>query len=294
LRGHNARKTSLSMAMARLGLSLNPVYRVFATLKAMGLLARSKANCCTAALKFIFSKILGYIFKANEGNPMIRAVVFDLDGTLVRFNIDFRTVRAEVRSFLISQGVPASVLSLNESIFEMLKKTEIFLKNSGKTGKAVEEVRKQALAIAEKYEVEAAKTTVLLPGVIEVLKTLKGMGLKIGVCTVNGEKSVYHIMQRFKVGSFFDAVASREHVKSVKPEAEHLEKTLEVLGVSPKEALVVGDSSADMKCARSVGAVAVGLLTGVSTAKELIDSGANYLITSLTDLPTLVKQINKV
>jgi HAD superfamily hydrolase (TIGR01509 family) len=176
----------------------------------------------------------------------------------------------------------------------MLKKTEIFMKNSGKTGKAVEEVRKQALAIAEKYEVEAAKTTVLLPGVIEVLKTLKGMGLKIGVCTVNGEKSVHHIMQRFKVGSFFDAVTSREHVKSVKPEAEHLEKTLEVLGVSPKEVLVVGDSSADMECARSVGAVAVGLLTGVSTAKELIDSGANYLITSLTDLPTLVKQINRV
>jgi len=97
-----------------------------------------------------------------------------------------------------------------------------------------------------------------------------------------------------KLAAFSTPWLRGEHVKSVKPEAEHLEKTLEVLGVSPKEALVVGDSSADMKCARSVGAVAVGLLTGVSTAKELIDSGANYLITSLTDLPTLVKQINKV
>ncbi len=224
---------------------------------------------------------------------MIRAVVFDLDGTLVRFNIDFKTVRAEVRSFLVSRGVPASVLSLNESIFEMLKKTEIFMKNSSKTEKALEKVRRQALAIAERYEVEAAKTTTLLPGVIEVLKTLRGMGLKIGVCTVNGEKSVDHIMRRFRVSSFFDAVISRERVKRVKPETEHLQKTLEALGVSPKEVLVVGDSFADMKCARGVGAVAVGLLTGISTANELIDSGANYLITSITDLPTLVKQINK-
>lgn len=224
---------------------------------------------------------------------MIRAIVFDLDGTLIKFNIDFRAVRAEVRSFLISQGVPASVLSINESIFEMLKKTEIFMRNNGKSEKAVEKVRKQALAIAEKYELEAAKTTNLLPGVMEVLKTLKGMGLKIGVCTVNSEKSVKQILQRFKMGKLFDVVISREHVKNVKPDTEHLAATLESLGISSKEVLVVGDSTADMKCARKLDIVAVGLLTGVSTAKELVDAGANYLITSITDLPTLIKQINK-
>jgi len=38
---------------------------------------------------------------------MIRAVVFDLDGTIVKFNIDYKAVRAEVRSFLIKEGMPA-------------------------------------------------------------------------------------------------------------------------------------------------------------------------------------------
>ncbi len=59
----------------------------------------------------------------------VKAVVFDLDGTIVTFNIDYMTVRAEVKSLLIKEGFPASILSTKESIFEMLKKAEIFLKN---------------------------------------------------------------------------------------------------------------------------------------------------------------------
>jgi phosphoglycolate phosphatase-like HAD superfamily hydrolase len=68
---------------------------------------------------------------------------------------------------------------------------------------------------------------------------------------------------------------------------------LKVLGVNPEETMVVGDGVSDMKCARELNAVAVGLPTGVSSPKELISSGANYFITSITDLPTLIEYINK-
>ncbi|MGC8998481.1 MAG: HAD family hydrolase [Candidatus Bathyarchaeia archaeon] len=223
---------------------------------------------------------------------MIRAVVFDLDGTIVKFNIDYRAVRAEVRSFLIREGMPASVLSLNESIFEMLKKTEIFMKNNGKKQAEIEEVRRKALAIAEKHELEAAKTTSLRPGITEVLKTLRDMGLKIGICTVNSQKSVDYILKKFGIAKFFDTTTTRNHVKNVKPNTEHLETTLKALGVSPKEALVVGDSPSDMKCAKELGAIAAALPTGISTQKELADAGANYIITTITDIPTLIEQIN--
>ena len=46
----------------------------------------------------------------------VKAVIFDLDGTLASFNLDYKTVRAEVRGCLLNMGVPASVLSVNESI----------------------------------------------------------------------------------------------------------------------------------------------------------------------------------
>ena len=221
----------------------------------------------------------------------IKAMIFDLDGTIAAFNLDYMTLRSEVRGFLIRSGVPSSVLFVNESIFDMLNKTEIFLKNSGKSSRTIDKVRNEALAIAERHELEAAKTTSLLPNVVETLKTLKEMGLKIGLCTVNSEKSVSYILKRFRIANFFDAVIPRNKVKHVKPSGEHLEAVLKALKISPKEALLVGDATRDMDCARDLKAVAVGLSTGVSTQKDLINAGANYLVTSIADLPSLVETI---
>lgn len=223
----------------------------------------------------------------------IKSVVFDLDGTLADFNIDYRAVRADARSFLMKKGLPASLLSTNESIFEMLKKAEIFLKNNGKSASAIREIFTRVLAIAEKYELEAAKETGLLPGVPGTLKTLKKMGLKMGLFTVNGEKSTNYILKRFRMANFFDAVIPRDSVKHVKPSGEHLEAVLKTLRVKPDEAIVVGDGTNDMGCARELGAVAVGLPTGFSSTKNLIASGADYIITSLTDLPALIEEVNK-
>ena len=224
----------------------------------------------------------------------IEAVIFDLDGTLASFNLDYRTVRAEVRSFLVKMGVPSSLLSINESIFEMLKKTEIFMKNTGKPEKALQEIRSQALAIAEKYELEAARITSLLSGVVETLKALKEMNLKIGLCTINGERSTNYILKRFELMQFFDAVITRNKVKYVKPNPEHLDATLKALEKTADKAMVVGDGSTDMKSARELKAIAVGLPTGISSMEQLINSGANYIITSVTDLPILITKINKM
>jgi HAD superfamily hydrolase (TIGR01549 family) len=223
-----------------------------------------------------------------------KAIIFDLDGTIAAFNLDYMTLRSEVRSFLIRTGVPASVLFVNESIFDMLNKTEIFLRNSGKSTRTIEKVRNEALAIAERHELEAAKTTSLLPSVVETLKILKEMGLKIGLCTVNSEKSASYILKRFGIADFFDAVIPRNKVKHVKPSGEHLEAVLKALKVGPKEALLVGDATRDMQCAKELKVMAVGLPTGISSQKELMNAGANYLITSIADLPSLIETARMV
>jgi HAD superfamily hydrolase (TIGR01549 family) len=221
----------------------------------------------------------------------IEAVIFDLDGTLAHFNLDYKALRSEVRTYLMSKRVPASVLDVNESIFEMLKKAEIFVKNSSKSPEAFFEVRTQALGIAEKYEMEAAATTNLLAGAVETLKELKKMNLKLGLCTTSSEKAANYILQRFKIDGFFKVVVPRDKVKYVKPHTEQFERALKTLGVQAKTTLIVGDSVVDMQSAKELKTVAIGLPTGLTTTEQLMSNGANYIITSLTDLPLLVKKI---
>jgi HAD superfamily hydrolase (TIGR01509 family) len=223
----------------------------------------------------------------------IEAVIFDLDGTLANFNLDFKALRSEVRSYLISMRVPVSVLEVNESIFEMLKKAEIFVKNSSKSPKGFEELRSRALVIAEKYEMEAAASTSLLAGAVETLKDLHKLNMKIGLCTTNSERAANYILQRFKIANYFKVVVPRDKVKYVKPHIEQFEVALKTLGVRPKDSLIVGDSIVDMQSAVELKAVAVGLTTGLSTTEQLMDNGANYVVTSLTDLPILIKKINQ-
>jgi HAD superfamily hydrolase (TIGR01509 family) len=223
---------------------------------------------------------------------VVDAAIFDLDGTLANFNLDYKSLRSEIRSYLLRRGVPTSVLNVNESIFDMLQKTEIYIKNNGKPQDSFEEIRAQALVIAEKYEMEAASTTSLMPGANETLKELKLMNIKLGLCTTNSEKAVNYILKRFKIEKFFQTVIPRDRVKRVKPNVEQFELALKALGVSSESTVIVGDSMVDMQSAKELKAIAVGMPTGYSTVDQLEKNGANYIVTSLNDLPVLIKKIN--
>lgn len=223
----------------------------------------------------------------------VKAVIFDLDGTLTSFNLDYKTARAEAKSYLVKRGVPASALSVKESIFEMLRKTEIFARNSGKPAKFLKEVRGEALDMTEKYELEAAASTSLMPGALETLKALRKMNLKIGLCTINSDKAVNYILNRFGIAHFFDVTVPRNKVNNFKPHPEHIEAALKALDASAKDTVIVGDSTVDIQSAKELKAVAVGLPTGVSAIEQLIRNGANYIITSITDLPLLIEKISK-
>jgi HAD superfamily hydrolase (TIGR01509 family) len=229
----------------------------------------------------------------EQVNMHIKAVIFDLDGTIVNFNLDYKTVRALIKGYLMNRGVPIEILSVKESVFEMLGKVEIWARNSGKSEDFLDEIRREALATTEGYEVEAAGRTSLFSGVIDTLKALRAMDLKIGLCTINSEKSVNRILERFGIATLFDVTISRNQVKHVKPDPEHLEAALTIIGVSPEETVVVGDSRVDMQSAKRLGAIAVGLPTGVSSIGQLMDAGADYVVTSIADLPLLVERLQK-
>jgi len=223
----------------------------------------------------------------------VKAVVFDLDGTIVDFNLDYKSARAEVIQFLSNQGFPQSIFSINESVFEMLKKLEIYIKNNRNNNKDYSKLRKDVLSILERYEMKSAESTQLVPGVVEALQALKKMKLKLGLFTVNSKKVTEHILSTFRLKPFFKTVVTRDSVPTVKPNPIHLETALKSLKAKPEEALVVGDSVWDIKAAKELNIFAVGASTGIATPEELTRAGANCLITSPIDLITLVEELNQ-
>lgn len=167
------------------------------------------------------------------------------------------------------------------------------MKDRGKEETDFAEVRKEVVSIIERHESEAARKTSLLPKVLEMLKTLRNMKLKMAVFTTNSEKSTCRILTRFQIARFFEAVITRESVSAVKPNPAHLEAALKALEVRSEEAMVVGDSTRDMECARELGVIAVGLTTGISSPEALVRTGADYLASSAADIPVLVQQLNE-
>ena len=223
----------------------------------------------------------------------IKAVIFDLDGTIVDFNIDYKALRAEVTQYLIKNGLPHSTLTLNEGVFDMQAKMDIYMRNNGKKERDITKVRQTVLSIADKYEMESARTTTMIPGALETLKSLRRGGLKIALFTVSGKNRTNYILRSFQLENLFDVVITREEAAAIKPDPAHLEVALTALGVKPMDVIVVGDSVKDVECAQEKNVIAIGVLTGTSSIKELIRAGASHVLSSINDLPTLIQEIDK-
>ena len=224
---------------------------------------------------------------------MIKAVIFDLDGTLITFTLDVKACRTQVLQYLTEQGFPSSLFSMKETAFDMLVKAKKYMITHRVKELNFAEIEKKVYSIVEGFELEATRKTEMFPGIPETLKALKSMNLKIGLCTISGAKATKSVLQRFGLEEFFDAVIVREDVSEVKPDPLHLNAVLDALKVGVQETVLVGDSVKDMVCANSLNVLAVGVTTGLSSADDLTLSGAHYVASSANDIPSLILQLKK-
>ena len=223
----------------------------------------------------------------------IKALIFDLDGTLVSFNLDVTSCRKEVIQYLAEQDLPNNLFSMKETVFDMLVTTKKYLE-SNLNQKNFFEIKKKVESIVENYEKKSAKNTILFPGTSETLKKLKDLNLKLALCTIRGKMTTNFILTRFNIENFFDSVITRENVTEIKPHPEHLRVVLKSLLVLPKDSIMVGDSTKDVVCANLLNVLSVGVTTGISSKKDLIQSGAHYIVSSANDVPKLIEQLKTI
>ncbi len=220
---------------------------------------------------------------------LIKGVIFDLDGVLLKFNLDSKKIKEEIIRFFVDNGLEGGLFTPRDSFSSIKEGARKYFAEKGKGDGWIDDLLKKGETIAIRYEVEAAKTTDLLPGVREVLKTLKAKGLKLAVFTYNNSEAAKIALERTGIIEFFDVVLARDNVPKPKPNPEHLKVVLQALGIGPNEVVVVGDSEMDIKPCKALGVRVVSVTTGIRTEEELKKYDPDFIIRELKELPDLIE-----
>jgi pyrophosphatase PpaX len=203
------------------------------------------------------------------------AVLFDLDGTILDTN------ELIIRSFLHAlRGVTPPEFGREQIIPHMGKP----LKDQLRHFAGRDDIDDLYAAYREYNWREHDALVTAFPHVAEVLERLKAAGLKIGVVTTKLRVTSMRGMKLVGIDGFMDTVVAFDDVEHPKPHPEPVLKALEQLDVRPEDALMVGDSPADMESALAAGAVPVGVAWSLKGEKVLIEAGARHIIRDMRDL----------
>jgi phosphoglycolate phosphatase len=204
----------------------------------------------------------------------VRAILFDFDGTLVHLNIDFGRMREEVEAILPRYGLS---LQGKEHLYtlELIEDSvETLAARDGPAAAAA--FRHEAHDTVVAVEMEAAEQAEVHPGVPELLQELRDRGLRIGIVTRNCRAAVERILQRNALPH--DALVTRDDVRAVKPQPEHLLTALRELEVQPEQTLIVGDHPLDVRAGRLAGVGTVAVLTGHSPAERFVPEEPDLIL----------------
>lgn len=209
----------------------------------------------------------------------IRAIIFDFDGTLAFLNIDFLLMRREV--FELVDEFEVNRDSVRETyLLEIIDEVYHFLMERGPS--IAETFYEKAYQILYQVEMDAASRGSLLPGVKELLISLRNKGLKIGIITRNCEEAVRRVFP--EIDHYCDVFISRDSIRKAKPHPDHLNAVTERLGIYGEEAVMIGDHPLDIQAGKRVGMRTIGVLSGRTTKEEFEKAGADGILNNVTEL----------
>lgn len=98
------------------------------------------------------------------------------------------------------------------------------------------------------------------PGMPETLKELKKRGVKLGVCSNKPHEAAVKVVERMFGSQIFDAVMGQSDSVRKKPAPDGPLKIAEQFGIKPEECMYLGDSGTDMQTGKAAGMYTVGVL----------------------------------
>ena len=203
---------------------------------------------------------------------MVKAVLFDLDGTLLDTNEliynsfektfkDLLGLSLKKEDIIKFFGIP-----LRDAFVPYFKEDEVDkIDNSIRYYRELNEGIHDTMCFA-------------FDGVKEMLDGLKERGIKIGIVTSKREDLAIRGMKIAGIYDYMDVIITPEKTTLHKPNGEPAEEACNILGIEPKEAIMVGDSSYDILCGNSAGCKTCAVEYSIIDIEKLKEANPDYII----------------
>ncbi|HEX3580561.1 MAG TPA: HAD-IA family hydrolase [Thermoanaerobaculia bacterium] len=211
-----------------------------------------------------------------------RAVLFDLDGTLV----DSYSALSEAVNFARRQhGLkPLGETRIKQFVGDGLDK---LLQRAFETSDVPGGVQE---AFESRYDEICCAESKILEDVEATLDQLASKGVAMAVCTNKPTFFSRKILEALGLARHFRAIVGPDLAGARKPDARHLLRALDATGVAIADALFVGDMPIDVQAARNSGIDAAVVPTGSSSTDQLREAHADHYLARFSDLVQIVTE----
>lgn len=217
---------------------------------------------------------------------MIKAVLFDLDGTLLDTS---EGIKHSVRHTI-------SVMGYNQLPEEtILKFVGPPIQYSLMTfcGVDSEEAQRGANVFRDFYKSNALFEAELYDGIIELLKSLRNKGIKIGVATYKREDYAIDLLKHFGIDKFCDVIHGADNENRLS-KADIIELCIKEIGEDKKDIVLVGDTVHDAKGAETAHIDFIAALWGFGFKSKTDSINSNFLCVADSALDIMIMVNNDI
>lgn len=211
----------------------------------------------------------------------LKAVIFDLDGTIVDSAPDLMLATNHVLSRLERRAITMD--EVRSFVGHGAK--ALIARGCAATGDAIDEKTLDFYhaEFLRYYEKNIAVNSVAFPGVINLLKRCAAEGLKMGVCTNKVERLSVRLLQALGMEKYFGAIVGPDTLNIAKPDPAPYLETVKRLGVPAKNSIMVGDSETDILTARAAKVPVIAVTFGY-TQKPVAEFGPDHLVSHFDEI----------
>jgi 2-phosphoglycolate phosphatase len=216
--------------------------------------------------------------------PKPRAVVFDLDGTLVDSRLD---IAAAVNHALVT--TKRSAMPIDEIVALVGDGARTLLARATGVDESAAEIDVLLDAYMAHYLAHPADLSTWMDGALEALDRLSALGLPIALCTNKARVITDALLASIRPTFGFRAIYGGGDGTEKKPSAGPLVALAATLAVAPSELVMIGDGPQDVLAARAADAWSIAIASGFQPRASLVEARPDVVVSGLGDVTAVIE-----